>query len=196
MRKAAHCAVSTLMLVVALLAACSDDTTGPLPQPGAAEPAALVAAARSAPFAVSGSGIIFTATEIVLSTEPTATGSIQRSTIAGQLNGDLNGSILFNPTSVFDFVNGTLVNTGTQFFSGTVAGSQPVILHDDSFRFEIDLNTGETHGTVHFSRSGDAPHRGGWFECDLVIVGTGITAGGDLTSDYTGECVQRGNPNG
>jgi hypothetical protein len=77
----------------------------------------------------------------------------------GQLIGDLNGTILFNPTSVFDFANGTLLNTGTQFFSGTAAGSEPVILYDDSFRFEIDLTTGATLGTVHLSRSIDAPTR-------------------------------------
>jgi len=107
----------------------------------------------------------------------------------------LNGSVLFNPTATFDFVNGTLVNTGTQFFSGTIAGSEPVTLHDDSFRFEIDLNTLETFGTVHFSRSADAPHKGSWFECDLVVVGTGMTPEGDITSDYTGECVRRGDAN-
>jgi hypothetical protein len=96
---------------------------------------------------------------------------------------------------VFDFANGTLVSTGAQFFSGTVAGSEPVILYDDSFRFEIDLNTGETLGTVHWSRSIDAPHKGSWFECDLVVVGTGITAEGHITSDYSGDCIQRGKRN-
>ena len=101
--------------------------------------------------------------------------------------------ILFHPTSVFDFVDGTLVNTGTQFFAGTVAGSGPVILHDDQFRFAVDLGTGETRGTVHLSRSKDAPHAGGWFECDLVVIGTGTTAEGDITSEYSGECVRRGN---
>lgn len=79
------------------------------------------------------------------------------------------------------------MNTGTQFFSGTIAGSGPVILYDDRFRFDIDLGTRETLGTVHFSRSKDAPRKGGWFECDLVVVGTGTTPAGDITSEYSGE---------
>jgi hypothetical protein len=194
MRKITRCA-SVPVLVVAVLGACMDqEVTSPQADAEMAGSASLSAAASTPPFAVSGSGIIFVGTETVHTAEPTATGLIQRSSIAGQLNGDLNGTILFNPTSVFDFVNGTLVNTGTQFFSGTVAGSDPVILYDDSFRFDIDLNTGETLGTVHLSRSIDAPHKGSWFECDLVVVGTGITAEGDIMSDYSGECVQRGQP--
>jgi hypothetical protein len=195
MRRTTRCA-SVPVLVVAVLGACMDqEVTNPQAHAETAGSASLFAAASSPPFPVSGSGIIFVGTETVHSTEPTSTGLIQRSSAAGQLNGDLNGTVLFNPTSVFDFVNGTLVNTGTQFFSGTVAGSEPVILYDDSFRFEIDLNTGETLGTVHLSRSIDAPHKGSWFECDLVVVGTGITAEGDITSDYSGECIQRGNRN-
>ena len=143
-------------------------------------------------FHVSGDGILFITNEVTHSTEPTPTGLIRRSSVAGTLDGDIIGSFLFVPTATFDFVNGTLVNTGTQFFAGTIAGSETVILHDDTFRFEVDLNTGETHGTIHLSRSNDSPLHGGWFECDLEIVGTGVTADGNLMSDYSGTCLRRG----
>lgn len=192
MRNTARYAACVVVPVVAVVGARAADATSPPAHENVQSPSVL-AAARVKPFSVSGSSIIFTATEIVHSVEPTATGFIQRSSVAGQLNGDLNGSILFNPTAVFDFVNGTLVNTGTQFFSGTIAGSGPVILYDDQFRFDIDLSTQETLGTVHLSRSSDAPHNGSWFECDLVVVGTGVTPEGDITSEYSGECVRRGN---
>ena len=141
---------------------------------------------------VSGSGVHFSSDAIVHSQEPTATGMIQRSTETIELDGDLSGYVLYHPTSVFDFVNNTLVNTGTQFFSGTIAGSGPVVLHDDDFRFEVDLATGATTGEVHLSRSNDAPDKGRWYECDLVVVGTGLTTEGNPTFDYTGECIRRG----
>ena len=118
---------------------------------------------------------------------------IQRSSDIIQLSGDIEGYVLYHPTSVFDFANGTLVNTGTQVFSGTIAGSAPVLLHDDTFRFESDLATGATTGEVHFRRSKDAPHPGSWFDCDLDIVGTGLTPEGDAMVDYSGTCVPRGN---
>jgi hypothetical protein len=198
MRKATLRAVTIPVLTLALMAACADDATGPgaaVETAGhAAGPASLAAATMSQATPVSGTGIFFTATSLVHSEEPTPGGLVQRSSVAGQLTGDLNGSVLFIPTAVFDFDAGTLVNTGTQFFSGTVAGSDPVILHDSDFRFDIDLGTGATLGTVHLSRSGDAPDPGHWFECDLVVVGTGVNADGDITSDYTGECVERGHP--
>lgn len=192
MSKTIRPAISFSVLMLVLLGGCSDNITSPRGPVEAAGSPSLNAVASSAPFPVSGSGIIFTATGIVHSTEATPTGMIERSTVAGQLTGDLNGSILFNATSVFDFQQNTLVNTGTQFFSGTVGGSEPVILYDDSFRFDIDLGTGETSGAVHFSRSADAPHKGGWFECDLTVVGTGLDSDGNILSSYTGECVGRG----
>ena len=129
---------------------------------------------------------------IIHSQEPTETGMVQRSSDYIELTGDLKGYVLYHPVSVFDFANGTLVNTGTQFFSGTVAGSAPVILHDDTFRFEVDLNSGATTGEVHLGRSKDAPEKGGWYECDLAITGTGMTPDGDGISDYSGTCRARG----
>src|SRR6185369_5881556 len=47
-----------------------------------------------------------------------------------------------------DFVHKMLVNTGNQVYSGTIAGSAPVMLHDDRFRFQVNLATGEEHGRV------------------------------------------------
>lgn len=154
--------------------------------------AAEVGSSRS--FPVSGSGVHYFSSAIVHSQETTATGMIQRSTDIIELSGDLSGYILYHPTSVFDFGAGTLLNTGTQIFSGTVAGSGPVLLHDDEFSFEVDLATGETQGDVHLGRSHDAPHPGHWYECDLVVVGTGVTPEGDNLSDYSGTCTRYGNP--
>jgi hypothetical protein len=183
------------LLVGALLVACN---SGPS-EPSATEAtegavASAVAAGAAETIAVSGSAVHFFTTAVVHSQEPTEAGMVQRSTEIIELSGDLAGYILYHPTSTFDFASGTMVNTGTQLFSGTVAGSAPVLLHDDRFRFEVDLATGETHGRVHFSRSGDAPHRGGWYECDLEVVGTGLTAEGDGMADYSGVCRRRGTP--
>jgi hypothetical protein len=141
---------------------------------------------------VSGSGVHFFSDAVVHSQEPTPTGMIQRSTETIRLEGDLDGYVLYHPTSVFDFGANTLVNTGTQFFSGTIAGSEPVVLHDDEFRFEVDLATGATTGEVHLSRSKDAAGEGGWYECDLAVVGTGLTPDGDSTFEYSGHCTRRG----
>lgn len=149
--------------------------------------------APARPFAVSGSAVHYYSTAIVHAQEPTANGMIQRSTDIIELSGDLSGYVLYHPTSVFDYEEGTLVNTGTQIFSGTVAGSAPVILHDDSFRFEVDLGTGATTGVVFLGRSKDAPHEGAWYECTLDVVGTGVSPEGDNLSDYSGECTPRGN---
>lgn len=145
-----------------------------------------------ASFSVTGSGVHYFTTAIVHAQEPTDTGFTQRSTDIIELAGDIQGYILYHPTSVFDFADSTLVNTGTQMFSGTIAGSDPVVLHDDTFRFESDLATGATTGEVHLRRSGDAPRPDGWFECDLDIVGTGLSPEGDALVEYSGTCVARG----
>jgi hypothetical protein len=49
---------------------------------------------------------------------------IQRSTETVELKGDLTGKVLYHVTSVFDFVNGTLVNTGDA--TGEESGKVPV----------------------------------------------------------------------
>jgi hypothetical protein len=190
MRNAAAIGVLVLMIAPAF-AGCEDPA---LPQaPPHVDPATPVAAARAQPIAVSGSGVHFFSTAVVHSQTPGGNGLTQRSTDIIRLTGDLDGYVLYHPTTVIDFVNSTLVNTGTQVFSGTIAGSEPVLLHDDTFRFDVDLTTGATTGEVHFRRSSDAPHKGGWYECDLAVVGTGVTADGDNMIDYSGTCVRFGN---
>jgi hypothetical protein len=136
---------------------------------------------------VSGSAVHFFTTAIIHSQTPTETGMIQRSTDIIELSGDLKGRVLYHPTSVFDFVNHSLVNTGNQVFSGTVLGSAPVLLHDDEFRFEVDLNTGGMEsGEVHLSDRIAGPK----IRCDLVVVGTGAkTPEGNGLVDYSGTCT-------
>jgi hypothetical protein len=174
--------------LVPLLAACTVEST-------VAEPAAQEAASRSAAdrtFPVAGGAVHFLTTAVVHSEEPTQNGKLQRSTEIVRLTGDLDGYILYHPTSTFDFAGGSLVNTGTQIFSGTIGGSAPMILHDDRFRFTVDLATGATVGEVHLSRSKDAENPGAWYDCDLEVVGTGLTPAGDATADYSGTCTERG----
>lgn len=182
---------ATIILLSGLAWAGCDE--GPITEASTEGDLSIAHAASRQPIAVSGSGVHYFSEAIVHSQEPTDNGMVQRSTDVIELTGDLEGYVLYHPTSVFDNASGTLVNTGTQVFSGTVAGSAPVILHDDMFHFEVDLNTGATTGEVHLGRSNDAPHRGAWYECDLVVVGTGVTPEGDHLSDYSGECVPRGN---
>jgi hypothetical protein len=98
---------------------------------------------------VAGSGVHYLATAIVHSRQPTETGMIQTSTETIDLNGDLTGRILYQPTTVIDFATQTLVNTGHQIFSGTVLGSAPVMLHDDKFRFDVSLATSAGAGKVY-----------------------------------------------
>ncbi len=142
-------------------------------------------AARNQWEAVAGHGVHYFTTGIVHSSEPTATGVIQRSTETVELSGDLEGRILYHPVSVFDFVEGTLVNTGHQVFSGTVLGSDPVLIHDDEFRFEVDLETGVTFGEVHLVDRIAGPR----IRCRLQVYGTGqTTPEGDAMFEYTGEC--------
>jgi hypothetical protein len=136
---------------------------------------------------VSGKAVHYFSTAIIHSQTPTATGMIQRSTDIIELSGDLKGRVLYHPTSVFDFVNGTLVNTGNQVFSGTVLGSAPVLLHDDEFRFEVSLNSGGLEsGEVHLTDWIAGPK----IRCDLVAVGPGATTPeGNSVVDYSGTCT-------
>jgi hypothetical protein len=137
---------------------------------------------------VAGSGFDALNTAIVHSQETTATGMIQKSTESVDLTGDLKGRVLYHVTSVFDFVRGTLVNTGEQVFSGTVAGSDPVLIHDDQFRFAVNLVTGEESGDVYLFDNIAGPK----VRCTLHIVGTGLNGDGNPTFDYNGECTFRG----
>ena len=138
---------------------------------------------------VTGSGIDLLDSAIVHSTETPPTGMIQKSTETVELNvGSLRGRVLYHVTSVFDFVKGTLVNTGNQVFSGTIAGSEPVMIHDDQFHFEVNLATGAENGTVYLFDHIAGPK----VRCTLQGVGTGVNSDGNPTFDYTGECTFRG----
>jgi hypothetical protein len=137
---------------------------------------------------VAGSGVDLLNGAVVHSKTPTPTGLIQKSTEIVELNGDLNGRVLYYVTSVFDFGNGTLVNTGDQVYSGTIKGSAPVLIHDDQFRFEINLNTGKESGQVFLFDHIAGPK----VRCTLDVVGTGLNADGNPTFDYSGKCTFRG----
>jgi hypothetical protein len=49
--------------------------------------------------------------------------------VAVELRGDLNGKVLYHVTTELDYTKGTLVKTGDQVFSGTIVGSEPVMIH-------------------------------------------------------------------
>jgi hypothetical protein len=137
---------------------------------------------------VTGTGVDFLNTAIVHSKVLTPTGMIQESTETVELNGDLKGRVLYHVTSVFDFVKGALVNTGEQVYSGTIAGSDPVMIHDDQFRFEVNLVTREESGQVFLFNHIAGPK----VRCTLNVVGTGVNSEGNPTFDYSGACTFRG----
>jgi hypothetical protein len=144
--------------------------------------------ARRTTVKVSGHGFDDLKNAIVHSDTPTPGGKIVRSTEIVELFGDLRGRVLYHVTSVIDVAKGTLVNTGEQVFSGTVAGSEPVMIHDDQFRFEVNLATGEESGQVYLYNHIAGPQ----VRCTLHGVGTGRNADGNPTFEYTGECTFRG----
>ena len=133
---------------------------------------------------VSGNGTDLLNGAIVHSKMPTATGVIQRSTEIVELSGDLIGKILYHVTTVIDNRKNTLVNTGDQVFSGTIAGSEPVMIHDSKFRFAVNLATGADSGSVYLFDHIAGPH----VRCELKVTGTGKTADGNPTFRYTGRC--------
>jgi hypothetical protein len=141
--------------------------------------------------AVSGSGVDVANEAIIHSEQTTPTGMTRMVTEIVELTGDLQGKVLYQATQEFDFAAHTLVVTGANVFSGTIAGSDPVLLSSDESRFEVNLATGEETGKVHLTRSNDAPDKGSWYECDLVVVGTGQTAEGNGTFDYSGTCTRK-----
>jgi hypothetical protein len=73
-------------------------------------------------------------------------------------------------------------------FSGTIAGSAPVMIHDDQFRFHVNLLTGEESGQVYLLNHIAGPKA----RCQLEVVGTGLTPEGNPTFDYRGTCTFRG----
>jgi hypothetical protein len=80
------------------------------------------------------------------------------------------------------------VNTGDQVYSGTVAGSGPVMIHDDQFRFDVNLATGDEAGQVFLFHHLAGPK----VRCTLNAGGTGLNADGNPTFTYTGACTFRG----
>ena len=153
---------------------------------------AAIAGSGQQTVSVSGSGADIASEAIVHSEENTPTGMVRTLTEIVELTGDVHGKVLYQARQEFDFVANTLVVTGENVFSGTIAGSDPVILRSDESRFEVDLATGEETGSVHLTRSNDAPDKGSWYECQLVVVGTGQTPEGNPTFDYSGTCTRRG----
>ena len=134
---------------------------------------------------VAGRGTDLLTTAHVHSKDSTTTRMVQKSTEMVELTGDLVGRVLYQVTSIFDFVHGTMVNTGDQVFSGTVAGSAPLMLHDDKFRFDVNLKTGEEHGRVYLVNHITGPD----IRCTLDVVGTGLNAQGNPTFTYNGRCT-------
>jgi hypothetical protein len=137
---------------------------------------------------VTGTGFDDLKNAIVHWKKPTPNGMVQQSTEIVELYGDLRGRVLYHVTSVFDFVNGTLVNTGDQVYSGTIAGSLPVMIHDNRFRFEVNLLTSEESGQVFLSDHIAGPK----VRCKLDGIGTGLNSDGNPTFKYDGECTFRG----
>jgi hypothetical protein len=125
---------------------------------------------------------------IVHQVVPTETGIEQRSTETIDLFGDLEGRVLYQPETVIDGAAGTLVNTGNQVFSGTVLGVGPVLLHDDLFRFDVNLQTGETVGKAYLIDRIDGPR----VVCFIDIVGTGFDENENGLAEYSGRCRVRG----
>lgn len=133
---------------------------------------------------VSGTAVHYFTTAIIHSEDFSETGKKQRSTESIDLDGDLVGRVLYQPRSKFDFIAGVLVNTGRQVFSGTVLGSKPVLIYDDEFRFDVNLATGATTGSVFLTDRIAGPR----IKCELEIIGTGFTPEGDGLANYSGRC--------
>ena len=133
---------------------------------------------------VAGTGTDLLNGAIVHSKKKTPNGMIQQSTETVELKGDLIGRVLYHVTSTFDFANDTLVNTGDQVFSGTVAGSDPVMIHDGEFRFDANLKTGADTGLVYLVDHIAGPK----VQCTLQVEGTGKDADANPTFNYTGHC--------
>ena len=134
---------------------------------------------------VAGTGTDLQNDAIVHSKKATPDGEIDESTEIVELRGQLNGKVLYHVTTVIDRKKGTLVNTGDQVFSGTIAGSAPVMLHDGAFHFEVNLSTGTDTGSVHLTDHIAGPR----VRCELSVNGTGNDASGNPTFAYVGTCT-------
>jgi len=133
---------------------------------------------------VEGTAIHYFDNVILHNTLFTEVGKITKSTETIDLNGDIIGRILYHPTSTYDFNKGTLVNSGIQVFSGTILDSEPTMIVDNRFRFEVNLSTGETYGKVFLTRR----IAGSMVKCELEVTGTGLDERGNALAQYTGHC--------
>ncbi len=134
---------------------------------------------------VSGTGTDLLSAALVHSRKATANGEVQKSTEIVELDGDLEGKVLYQVTTRIDNRRGTLINTGDQVFSGTIAGSEPVMLHDARFRFEVNLKTGADSGSVFLGDHIAGPR----VRCRLRVTGTGKKPDGNPTFRYVGTCT-------
>jgi hypothetical protein len=137
---------------------------------------------------VSGSGVDLLSGMIVHSETKTSSGSIQKSTEIVELDGDLRGRVLVAAKTTIDSVKGTLTNTGDQVYSGTIAGSEPVMIHDSRFRFGVNLATGADSGVVYLSDHIAGPK----VRCTLRVTGKGKDSAGNPIFDYRGDCTFAG----
>jgi hypothetical protein len=133
---------------------------------------------------VSGSGVDRADGAIVHSEQQGASGLVRTATEIVELEGDLHGRVLYQVTTRIDAERHKLTNTGRQVYSGTVAGSGPVLLYDDQFVFNVDLTTGAEHGAVYLVHQLGGPA----VRCELAVQGGGRDAGGNPAFTYSGEC--------
>ncbi|MDJ0917667.1 MAG: hypothetical protein QNJ05_07880 [Woeseiaceae bacterium] len=133
---------------------------------------------------VSGNGVHDYSTQILHRQKFTESGKRERTTDSIDLWGDLEGRVLYQPRSIYDFSKGTLVNTGRQVFSGTVLGSRPVMLYDDDFRFEVTFATGEVRGEVYLTEHLAGPR----MTCELTIYGVAEKDDPKPEFEYNGFC--------
>ena len=135
---------------------------------------------------VSGTAIHYASTSWVHGNtfQPTDTGFTLISTDFVEIFGDIEGRAVFQPFTTYNGDEGTIVNTGHQVFSGTVLGSDPVMLYDDNFRFEIDLIAGETTGDIYLVNQIAGPK----VRCIFSMQSTGQDAEGNNLSEYLGQC--------
>jgi hypothetical protein len=73
-------------------------------------------------------------------------------------------------------------------YLATIAGSGPVTIHDDQFRFDFNLVTGKTVGQVFLFNHIAGPK----VRCTPEGIGTGLNADGNPTFTHSGECTLRG----
>jgi hypothetical protein len=133
---------------------------------------------------VQGSGVDRADSAVVHAEQQDASGLTRTATEIVELEGDLHGRVLYQVTTRVDAARHQLTNTGRQVYSGTVAGSGPVLLYDDQFVFRVDLTTGAEQGAVYLVH-----HLGGpAVRCELAVRGNGHDDAGNPTFTYNGQC--------